>query len=125
MTNWEKHLKQIKEENKKPINRIAMLAMIKEQHKPNEMKLHCLEAAQWAILQDPNNPRYSQLDDKVETLMYYWEPRTVMMFLEREGDLIDELHSNPLLGDIATAVLEQIKNKLAKEPETFSGAKRV
>ena len=123
MNNWEKHLKQIKKENKKTINRIAMLAMIKEQHEPNEMKLHCLEAAQWAILRDPNNPSDSQLEDVIETLMYYWEPSTVMMFLEMERCPIDALSSNPQLRDIASVVLKQIKTKLAKEPENFPGAK--
>jgi hypothetical protein len=102
-----------------------MLAMMREQHKPNEMQLHCLEAAQWAILQDPNNLRYSQLEDSVETLLYYWEPSTVMTFLEMERCQIDALPSKPQLGDIASIVLEQIKNKLAEEPKNFSGAKRV
>ena len=125
MINWEKHLKQVKKENKKPINRIAMLAMMREQHRPNEMKLHCLEAAQWAILQDPNNLSYSQLEDNVDTLMYYWEPSTAMKFIERECCIIDELPPDPLLEDIATAVLEQIKSNLVSVPDNFPGAKRL
>ena len=101
-----------------------MSALIQEQQRPSGMKLHCLEAAQWAILRVPNDPKYPQLEDNLETLMYYWEPRTVMKFIERECCLMDILPPKPLLADIATVVLEQLNKKSNSKSETFTEAKR-
>ena len=100
-------------ENNRPINRIAKEAMKRAQYSPDPSLMYCLQAAYECIQRGIIETRYPQLSENLEALMYQWSPKNVIKFLQGEHDLVTDLPKGPLVGDVASAVLEQLHSRLS------------
>ncbi|MEW6328248.1 MAG: hypothetical protein AB1487_11780 [Thermodesulfobacteriota bacterium] len=97
-------------ENNKLLNRAAKKALLSMKVVPSQDHLYCLQLAKW-ILKNPavktDNPA---LLDKLDAMLYQWNPKEVMSFFPDDHDLLSGLNQEPL--EVGVAVLNQLERGL-------------
>jgi hypothetical protein len=94
---------------------------------PDPELLHALQLAKWALDQKKLLIYNDNLEGNLDSLLYRWKPKDVLLFLElvdEDGDPSVEAPKNlsPLL--LANWILDWLDSRLADRVEGYSSGRR-